>query len=142
MPTDCATPVLSGRLLLDEGKFIELPVRFLYLPEAPYSVVMEFPGFDAAVGAWEFSRDLLWEGLHTAAGVGDVRIWPPCPTHGLRRLRIMLQGEDGTAMVEVPAKPVRSWLRGRSFALVPRGHESERAAVDWDAELTRLVRGR
>ncbi|MCC9311465.1 SsgA family sporulation/cell division regulator [Kitasatospora sp. RB6PN24] len=131
---------LDAQLFIGEGQFIDLPVRFGYRRDAPFAVVLEFPDSDEAVGTWVFSRDLLWEGLHKPAGLGDVRIWPPCQCHGRRALRIMLAGRDGTALLDVPVKPLRSWLRKQSFALVPRGTEAE--LIDWDAELSRLVGGR
>ncbi|MFG2906739.1 SsgA family sporulation/cell division regulator [Kitasatospora sp. NPDC048286] len=137
---DCATPVLNARLNIGEGKFIDLPVRFVYRARAPFSVVMEFPGSDPAVGTWEFARDLLWKGLHRPAGMGDVRFAPPCRCHGRRLLRITLRGDDGTASIDVPVEPVHSWLHERSFALVPRGGEAQ--LIDWDAELGRLAGGR
>ncbi|MFJ9443210.1 SsgA family sporulation/cell division regulator [Kitasatospora sp. NPDC101235] len=137
---DCATLDLGAQLQLGEGRFIDLPVRFVYRGDEPFSVVMEFPGSDPAVGTWEFSRDLLWKGLHRAAGMGDVRVLPPCRCHGRRQLRITLRGDDDTASIDVPFEPVHSWLRDRSFAIVPRGRESE--LIDWDAELSRLVGGR
>ncbi|MFD4661481.1 SsgA family sporulation/cell division regulator [Kitasatospora sp. NPDC058444] len=135
-----ATPVLDAQLALGEGRFIDLQVRFVYRVDEPFAVVMEFPGSDPAVGTWEFSRDLLWKGLRRPTGMGDVRIQPPCRCHGRRRLRITLRGDDGTASIDVPVEPVESWLRERSFGLVPRGRESE--LIDWDAELSRLAAGR
>ncbi|MFH8384792.1 SsgA family sporulation/cell division regulator [Kitasatospora sp. NPDC018058] len=137
---DSVTPVLKAQLNLGDGKFIDLPVRFAYCGDAPFSVVMEFPDSGPAVGTWEFSRDLLWKGLHKPAGIGDVKISPPCRCHGRRQLRITLRGDDGTASIDVPVEPVHSWLREQSFVLVPRGRESE--LIDWDAELSRLVRDR
>lgn len=136
---DCAVLAVAAQLHIGEGKFIDLPVRFGYRGTEPFSVVMEFPGSDPAVGTWEFSRDLLWKGLHRPAGTGDVRISPPCRCHGRRRLRITLRGDDGTASIDVPVGPVQGWLR-ESFALVPRGREAE--LIDWDAESRRLVDGR
>ncbi|GAA4839097.1 SsgA family sporulation/cell division regulator [Kitasatospora terrestris] len=128
---------LEAHLVVGEDQFINLPVRFAYRRAAPFAVVLEFPDSGEAVGAWEFSRDLLWEGLHEPAGLGDVRIFPPCHCQARRRLRIMLVGREGTALLEVSAEPLRSWLREESFALVPRGAES--GLIDWDAELGRLV---
>ncbi|MEW2494106.1 SsgA family sporulation/cell division regulator [Streptomyces nodosus] len=50
-----------------------VPVVLRYDPEAdPRSVRVGLPG----PHEWAFSRDLLEEGLHTPAGLGDVRIWP------------------------------------------------------------------
>ncbi|WP_052681619.1 SsgA family sporulation/cell division regulator [Saccharothrix sp. ST-888] len=128
---------LEAQLYVGEGQFIDLPVPFRYCRDAPFAVVLEFPEAEEAVGTWEFSRDLLWEGLHKPAGLGDVRIWPPCQCHGRTLLRIMLIGPDGTALLDLPLKPLRSWLRKESYALVPRGTEAE--LIDWEAESAHLA---
>ncbi|MEV4558237.1 SsgA family sporulation/cell division regulator [Kitasatospora sp. NPDC049285] len=135
-PAPTALP-LEARLLLGEGQFLDLSVCFRYSRDAPFAVVLEFPDSAARSEAWSFSRDLLWEGLHKPAGLGDVRIWPPCVCRGRGQLRIMLIGPDGTALLGLPARPLRSWLRNESYALVPRGTEAE--LIDWEAELSHLT---
>ncbi|MFE6867533.1 SsgA family sporulation/cell division regulator [Kitasatospora sp. NPDC057692] len=137
---DSTALTLNVELHLGEGEFMELPMRFGYRADAPFAVAMAFPGFDPPTRTWEFSRDLLWKGLHRPAGTGDVRIAPPCRCHRPGRLRITLRADDGTAVIDVPAGPLRRWLRAQVFALVPRGREAE--LIDWDAELTRLAGGR
>ncbi|MEU6238887.1 SsgA family sporulation/cell division regulator [Kitasatospora sp. NPDC047058] len=132
--------VLGARLVLGEHESVDVPVRFDYRSDDPLAVALEFLGPAAEAGTWWFSRDLLWEGLQKPTGLGDVRIWPPCPCHGRTSLRVMLQGGDGGAvLVGLPARQVRRWLRRESFALVPRG--SERSLLDWDGALDALTTG-
>ncbi|MER7707836.1 SsgA family sporulation/cell division regulator [Kitasatospora sp. NPDC097605] len=125
--------VLDARIVLGEDQSLGIPVRFTYHRDDPFAVSLEFLGAAAEAGTWQFARDLLWEGLQRPAGTGDVRIWPPCTCHGRASLRIMLQGQDGSVLVDLPARQLRRWLRRESFALVPRGTEG--SLIDWDAEL-------
>ncbi|MFE7189619.1 SsgA family sporulation/cell division regulator [Kitasatospora sp. NPDC057541] len=139
MTEDSTTLTLDARLELGGGRFVDLPVRFGYRRGAPFAVVVEFPGLARAAAAWEFCRDLLRKGLHRPAGIGDVRVAPPCRCHGRRELRITLRADDGTAVIDVPVEPVRRWLHDQVFTLVPRGGEAE--LIDWDVELGRLAGG-
>ncbi|TYC66504.1 SsgA family sporulation/cell division regulator [Streptomyces sp. CB01881] len=129
--------VLDARLVLDEERSVGVPVRFGYRDDDPFAVTLEFLGPAAEAGTWQLSRDLLWEGLQKPAGLGDVRIWPPCPCHGRSSLRMMLQGWDGSVLVDLPSRQVRRWLRRECFALVPPGTEG--TLIDWDAELGDLA---
>ncbi|MGW4380997.1 SsgA family sporulation/cell division regulator [Kitasatospora sp. NPDC004531] len=128
---------LDARIVLGEQQFVDIPVRLRYCEDDPYAVALEFLGQAAEAGVWQFSRDLLWDGLQQPAGLGDVRIWPPCSCHGRTSLRIMLQGEDGSVLLDLPARQIRRWLRRDAFALVPPGTES--TLIDWDAELHSLT---
>ncbi|MFE6870901.1 SsgA family sporulation/cell division regulator [Kitasatospora sp. NPDC057692] len=129
--------VLEARIVLGEEQSLGIPVRFGYRRDDPFAVALEFLGAAAEAGTWQFSRELLWEGLQRPAGQGDVRIWPPCTCHGRASLRIMLQGEDGSVLVDLPARQLRRWLRRESFGLVPAGTEG--TLIDWDAELGGLT---
>ncbi|WP_188302011.1 SsgA family sporulation/cell division regulator [Streptomyces sp. CBMA123] len=129
--------VLRARLVLGEHETVDIPVRFGYRSDDPLAVALEFLGPAAEAGTWRFSRDLLWEGLQKPAGLGDVRIWPPCTCHGRTSLRIMLLGRDGTVLLDLPPRQVRRWLRRESFTLVPQG--SEAASIDWDTALEALA---
>lgn len=132
--------VLAGRLVLGAEQFLDLPVRFSYTTGDPLAITLGFPGPAENDDSWQFARDLLWEGLQSPAGAGDVRIWPPCLCHGRKLLRIMLRGREGTALVDVPVRHLRRWLRRECFALVPPGTEGR--LIDWDAELAGLARDR
>ncbi|MFF7459357.1 SsgA family sporulation/cell division regulator [Kitasatospora sp. NPDC008115] len=129
--------VLDARIVLGEDQSLGIPVRFAYHRDDPFAVSLEFLGAAAEAGTWRFGRELLWEGLQRPAGTGDVRIWPPCTCHGRASLRIMLQGQDGSVLVDLPARQLRRWLRRESFALVPRGTEG--SLIDWDAGLSGLT---
>ncbi|MFJ1791189.1 SsgA family sporulation/cell division regulator [Kitasatospora griseola] len=128
---------VDARIVLGEQQSVEVPVRLAYCEDDPYAVALEFLGQAAEAGVWRFARGLLWDGLQKPSGLGDVRIWPPCPCHGRTSLRIMLQGEDGSVLLDLPARQVRRWLRRDTFALVPPGAEA--ALIDWDAELHSLT---
>ncbi|MFD8600463.1 SsgA family sporulation/cell division regulator [Kitasatospora sp. NPDC059646] len=128
---------LDARIVLGETEHVDIPVRLGYSADDPFAVALEFLGQAAEAGVWLFGRDLLWEGLQRPAGVGDVRIWPPCPCHGRSSLRIHLQGGDGSVLLDLPARQVRRWLRRETFALVPPGHE--RGLIDWDGALDGLT---
>ncbi|MFH9355195.1 SsgA family sporulation/cell division regulator [Kitasatospora sp. NPDC017646] len=128
---------LDARLVLGEVESVDVPVRFGYRSDDPLAVALEFLGLAADAGTWRFSRDLLWEGLQKPAGLGDVRIWPPCTCHGRAALRIMLRNRDNVVLIDLPSRQVRRWLRREAFVLVPPGTES--SAIDWDAELHGLA---
>ncbi|MFI2608925.1 SsgA family sporulation/cell division regulator [Kitasatospora sp. NPDC018619] len=128
---------LTACLVLGEHESVDVPVRLGYRSDDPLAVALEFLGPAAEAGTWLFSRDLLWDGLQRPAGLGDVRVWPPCTCHGRTALRLMLRGRDSVVLVDLPARPVRRWLRREAFALVPRG--SEAALIDWTAELDGLA---
>ncbi len=129
--------LLDARIVLGEEHSLDIPVRLGYRDDDPFAVALEFLGPAAEAGTWQLSRELLWEGLQKPAGLGDVRIWPPCPCHGRTSLRVMLRGDDGTVLLDLPSRQVRRWLRRESFTLVPRGTEADR--IDWATELQGLV---
>ncbi|MEV7185010.1 SsgA family sporulation/cell division regulator [Kitasatospora sp. NPDC093102] len=79
--------VTSTDIVLGEHESVDIPVRFGYRSDDPLAVALEFLGPAAEAGTWQFSRDLLWEGLQKPAGLGNVRIWPPCTCHGRASLR-------------------------------------------------------
>ncbi|WP_316520074.1 SsgA family sporulation/cell division regulator [Kitasatospora brasiliensis] len=128
---------LDARLVLGEHESVDIPMRLGYRSDDPLAVALEFLGPAAEGGTWSFSRDLLWEGLERPSGFGDVRIWPPCTCHGRTSLRIMLRNRDSVALVDLPYRQVRRWLRHKAYTLVPRG--SEDALIDWSAELEGLT---
>ncbi|MBF9066701.1 SsgA family sporulation/cell division regulator [Streptacidiphilus fuscans] len=128
---------VESRMALDEDQSLLLHLRLRYDAGDPFAITLLFLGENGPLATWQFSRDVLSEGLHKASGLGDVRIWPPCPCHDPTHLRVSLKGAEGSAVVHVPAEPVRSWLSSECFALVPAGTESE--LIDWDVELAHLT---
>ncbi|MET8542969.1 SsgA family sporulation/cell division regulator [Kitasatospora sp. NPDC004799] len=128
---------LDARLVLGEHETVDVPVRLGYRSDDPFAVALQFLGPASEAGTWRFSRDLLWEGLQKPAGLGDVRIWPPCTCHGRASLRIMLRGRDSVVLVDLPSRQIRRWLRRETFTLVPRGTEATH--IDWPTELDHLT---
>jgi len=110
---------------------IDFTVRLVYLPGNPFCVRACFPGtltVDGADARWEFSRDLLTEGMTTASGEGDVHVAPV----GALLTGFHLRTALGCAELTTATGPLRAFLRA-TYALVPRGRE--RLDVDWDGLL-------
>ncbi|ALO99218.1 Cell division protein, regulatory protein [Streptomyces hygroscopicus subsp. limoneus] len=84
---------------------------------------------------WVFSRDLLADGMSARVGEGDVVLWPVCDLDGEPSSFCVRVGGARTALFEIPAGPVMTWLAG-TYTMVPRGAELH--GVDWD-ELVQLA---
>ena len=128
---------LQGHFVLDTSRSLSIPLRFSYDVTNPFAVTMELLSDTGSLATWRFSRDLLSEGLRKPAGLGDVHIWPPCHCHGRKHVRIMLTSGRESVLIDVPAKPLRGWMRTDCLALVPAG--TEKVMIDWDVELERLT---
>ncbi|UGY91875.1 SsgA family sporulation/cell division regulator [Streptomyces gobiensis] len=103
----------------------------------PLAVQLIFPAevaLDGAEVTWVFARELLDGALCDPVGTGDVQLWP----NGPDRTMVELQAPEGTALVELPTRDVRHFLR-RTYALVPAAEEHLRLHVD--RGLADLLRG-
>jgi hypothetical protein len=123
--------VEDGRLDDDEP----VQATITYRAVEPYSVVLVYHQTE-----WEFARELLSQGLITAAGQGDVRIRSACSEadHEVGMV-FTLTPEDGVdCLVEwwTPLEPVQRFLE-RTNALIPLG--SEPAHPGLDATIARLL---
>jgi hypothetical protein len=86
---------------------------------------------------WRIGRDLLYQGLFSMSGLGDVQIWPMhLDERGTALLK--LRARDTAALFELPVPELEEWL-DHTYELVPPGRES--ADADWDAITTRLLQG-
>lgn len=108
----------------------DVPVVLRYDHGDPYAVVAEFHLVPGRPVAWVFARDLVFRGLHGAAGEGDVRI-RPCAFRGSAGASIALVSPDGEALVRASAGDLEEFLR-RTFAVCPPGLESRHLDVDGD----------
>lgn len=106
-----------------------------YVASDPYAVSMDFRSSRGTV-TWTFGRELLAEGLHKPAGLGDVHVWPTLDRAGREVVAIALKAPTGSVTVIAPRKPVASFVR-RAMRLVPPGAEA--AYVDVDAVVARLL---
>ncbi|MFG2818553.1 SsgA family sporulation/cell division regulator [Kitasatospora sp. NPDC048365] len=108
--------------------------------DRPYAACLAFPVAECGCAdeglrlCWYFSRDLLNEGRHAPAGLGDVEVRPGGPGSVL----ITLQGPDGHAVLSAPTDTVAAFL-AECFALVPAGSETDH--LDIDGILVHLLDG-
>lgn len=114
-----------------------LPAVLSYDRTDPFAIRMAFPAPATLEGtevSWEFSRELLAEGMDAPAGLGDVRIRP----FGYDRTVLEFHAAEGVAMVHVRTADLRRFL-GRTQQLVPVG--GEHRFLDLDRSLTDLLDG-
>ncbi|GHF37252.1 SsgA family sporulation/cell division regulator [Streptomyces griseosporeus] len=136
-PDGVITLSLTTRLVLGGDRTAPLAVCFRYDPRQPFSVLLDLHepgGPDSA--RWVFARDLLQSGLHRPSGEGEVRVWPPYCCNDRPDVRMMLRAGAASALIDVPAQPLREWLVS-TWEAVPPGDES--ALIDWDAVTEALL---
>ncbi len=80
---------------------------------------------------WCLSREMLAQALSEHTGHGDVRMWPAGGS-GRDALYISLRSPRGSALLELPAQGVESFLR-ETWSLVPLGRS--RSGSTWTASL-------
>ncbi|MET7550629.1 SsgA family sporulation/cell division regulator [Streptomyces sp. NPDC058232] len=128
---------VQARMVASAPRMETLPATLQYDRRDPFAVRMAFPAPATLEGtevAWEFSRELLSEGMDAPAGVGDVRIRP----FGYDRTVLEFHAAEGIAMVHVRTGELRRFLR-RAQALVPPGDEHR--YLDMDRSLADLLGG-
>ncbi|MFF8690762.1 SsgA family sporulation/cell division regulator [Streptomyces sp. NPDC015144] len=126
---------VQARMVASAPRMETLPARLQYDPADPFTVRMAFPASATLEGTevvWEFSRELLAEGLEAPAGVGDVRVAP----FGYERTVLEFHAVEGVAMVHVRTAELRRFLT-RSQERVPAGDEHR--FLDLDRGLTALL---
>ncbi len=104
----------------------QLPITLVYGESDPFAAWFIL-GPEADRNAWAVSRNLLVEGLDSAAGVGDVRVWPLRPA--CERLVVAFSSPEGHLMFDLSRRVVARFLRG-TFIAVPRGREDMGSDVD------------
>jgi len=112
---------------------IPIVATLAYATGDPYAVMATFhDGSDEPV-AWTFARDLLGDGIHEPAGVGDVVVYPDGDDG--ERVRIDLCSPFGEARFEALAEDLAGFLC-QTYELVPEN--DEHFWVDVDAEIDGL----
>ncbi|MFE1521436.1 SsgA family sporulation/cell division regulator [[Kitasatospora] papulosa] len=101
-----------------------------YNSEDPLAVTMVFNTASECPVRWTFSRELLADGLNARVGEGDVALWPMHDHNGGLTSFCVRVGGARTALFEIAAEPVMSWL-DKTYEMVPCGAEFN--GVDWDA---------
>jgi hypothetical protein len=113
-----------------------VPATLHYDRRDPFAVRIDFPGPATLEGSdvsWAFSRELLAEGVHEPAGLGDVRLRP----YGYDRTVLEFHAPEGMAMVHIRTGELRRFLE-RVQEVVPVGLEHLYLGLDQD--LTELLR--
>jgi hypothetical protein len=123
------------RLHLAEAMTLPLPALFVFDARDPFAITAKITDGVGRPIVWRLGRELLWTGLSRQAGEGDVRIEP---VEAGQRILIRLRNGDAEAVLEAAAEPIRRWVK-TSLVAVPWGAEG--ACLDWDAELSALLRG-
>ncbi|MEU9733820.1 SsgA family sporulation/cell division regulator [Streptomyces sp. NPDC048002] len=119
---------VQARLITADERELPATATLRYGSADPLAVYVDFPAevsLDGEGVTWTFARSLLAEGLHAAAGGGDVHIWPCGP------LRTVMEFHSpfGLALMQFDSSALRGFLV-RSYAVVPAGQEDVAAAVE------------
>jgi hypothetical protein len=127
---------VQARLVATAPRTPTVSATLHYDPDDPYAVRMVFPASATLEGVevcWTFARDLLSDGLEEPAGSGDVRVRP-----GPRdRTVLEFRAPEGVALVQVPTRELRRFLRRTTVLVVP-GQED--LLADLDRDLAQLMR--
>ncbi len=129
---------LALRLVVPDRESLRVAASLRYVTGDPFAVHVTFHTgrhSDDPKVVWTFARQLLIDGLHGPAGIGDVRVWPVSERGG-RIVALALCSPSGEALFEVPRDALSDFLR-RTFAEVPPGHEEQH--FDIDAEVALLL---
>lgn len=107
-----------------------------YTTDHPWSVFVQFRVYVGArpFSPWEFGRDLLYRGLTTPTGLGDVQVWP-------QRGRVAIRLRNGLieTMLTFRHIDLRDFLV-ETFKLVAPGEE-ELPEGELDETVVRLLAG-
>jgi hypothetical protein len=110
--------------------------RWVYRTDDPFAVTVEIQTRGNRFVDWVLARDLLVEGLHTPAGIGDVRVRPANMGEWEVTL-VEICSPDGHAVLEVDRDLLRQFVRA-TIDSVPIGCEN--TVFDIDAEIEKITR--
>lgn len=124
-------------LVVAGGPPLPVTARLAFSQDDPFALTLSFLVESDQWVTWTFARALLAEGISSAAGEGDVQVWP-----GVREAErctfLHTRSPHGAATFVLPLNTVVEFLF-RTFALVPSGTESE--LLDIDSEIAVLRAG-
>ncbi|GGW23907.1 SsgA family sporulation/cell division regulator [Streptomyces xantholiticus] len=112
---------VQARLVATAPQMESVPATLHYDRRDPFAVRIDFPGPATLEGtdvSWAFSRELLAEGVHEPAGIGDVRVRP----YGYDRTVLEFHAPEGMAIVHIRTGELRRFLE-RVQEVVPAGRE-------------------
>jgi hypothetical protein len=124
-------------LVVAGGPPLPVTSRLAFMQDDPYALTLSFLVDGDQWVTWTFARALLAEGISSAAGEGDVQVWPGV-RDSERCTFLHTRSPYGAATFVLPLNAVVEFLF-RTFALVPSGTES--GFLDIDAEIAGLRAG-
>lgn len=133
-------PAATVRLILFaevENRPRPMRVEFVYHAADPFAVLFNFRSNRQSWICWSFARDLLADGVNTAAGDGDVHVAPDATDPTV--VWVSLCSPSGTGTYAFRRADLEHALDA-SEGLVPAGCES--ALIDWEHEFAVLGGGR
>ncbi|MER7190799.1 SsgA family sporulation/cell division regulator [Streptomyces flaveolus] len=129
------TCTMTARVSALKGPPLPLPAELHYRIADPYAVRLSLGPSTGPPVTWVFARELLADGFRRPTGSGDVLV---LPRYGQKphSIRIVLSNFAGTALVDLAATGVASFLR-ETFTSVPGGTEGDH--LDLDGAITALM---
>ncbi|MFE2078192.1 SsgA family sporulation/cell division regulator [Streptomyces misionensis] len=88
----------------------QVRTRLTYRVCDPYAVEARFGAGSGNETVWTFSRDLLKDGLHEEAGLGDVIVWRGKEPRQQERVFIRLTSPEGKALLSAAEHDVRAFI--------------------------------
>ncbi|MFF0478512.1 SsgA family sporulation/cell division regulator [Streptomyces sp. NPDC004284] len=130
-------PPLLVDVQQDQEGHQDLRIEFGFDPARPFVVTITFISTCQPPVTWCVGRDLLYEGLFSPRGLGDVQVWPAHPG-GEPTAWLRLRPYGMPALFELPVLPLAAWLE-HGYRIVPAGSDLD--GVDWDAVAASILRG-
>ncbi|MFE4453277.1 SsgA family sporulation/cell division regulator [Streptomyces sp. NPDC056796] len=138
-----SAPAFVSPLLLDLDQmldeFTRQPVRarFRFDPDVPAVITIELLSERGPGLVWSLGRELLYCGMTSMSGSGDVRMWPTLP--GERPSSwLLMESQEVEALFELPTAPLGEWLDA-TYRITPA--EAEMDGLNWDGFLRDLLGG-
>ncbi|MGV9346170.1 SsgA family sporulation/cell division regulator [Streptomyces spiralis] len=135
-PTSVTHEVVAHLVVAGEPP-VSLPAELRYARTDPYAVCLSIGTASTGTVEWVFARGLLSEGTRRPTGVGDVLVIP-LQSHRRHAVRIVVRSSAGTAVLDIAASAVTSFLE-RAGAVVPPGAEGR--YLDIDRAVEQLLAG-
>jgi hypothetical protein len=117
-------------LLISDPVLPAVQAELRYYSDDPFAVQMLLSIGQSPAICWVFGRDLLTDGLHRPAGIGDVQIYPVDDG-----VTIELRSGSGSAKLLAYGPELQAFI-DKTCELVPAGSELDHH--DFDAELALL----
>ncbi|MFE7328497.1 SsgA family sporulation/cell division regulator [Streptomyces sp. NPDC057565] len=136
-----SAPALVPSLFLDLDQmldeFTRLPMRakFCFDPDVAAVITVEFLAERGPSLIWHLGRELLYRGVASMSGAGDVRMWPTLSREQPSSW-LLLESQEVEALFELPTEALAEWLDA-TYRIVSA--EAEMDGLNWDGFLMELL---